>query len=272
MKRNLKFGWSFLLSTVLLCSCAFNGQFYIPNTPVRAVHATEGIEHEELLHSTVKGDQVRTVLIQPKSGTPEITIFFLYGNAGNISSYLPAAHELALEGFQVVLTDYPGYSGAEGTPTHSRTMLYAQTSFDAIVDRPDVKNTKILVWGHSLGGHLAVSIAARNKGKVHALAIEGAFTSHNQIATHMMPLLIKPIAKLIVRSQYAAVRNIKKVGVPVLIIHSTEDKVIPYKMGEKFYKKAKEKKELWKISGQHVRGFSLNKEEYIVKLKALVAN
>ena len=99
---------------------------------------------------------------------------------------------------------------------------------------------------------------------------EAGFSSHSDIATAMMPWFVKPFARLSVASPYSSKRIIKKVKIPVLIIHSTEDETVPFRMGEKVYNNANEPKEFWKIKGKHCYAITDYKKEFIAKLDSLI--
>ena len=52
-----------------------------------------------------------------------------------------------------------------------------KAALDYITSHPDLKDTKIVVYGQSIGGAVAVALTAANEDKIHALIIENTFTS-----------------------------------------------------------------------------------------------
>jgi hypothetical protein len=75
---------------------------------------------------------------------------------------------------------------------------------------------------------------------------------------------------LLVVSKYKASKLIKEIKIPKLIVHSTQDEVVPYWMGVELYKKALEPKEFWQIKGCHICGLSIYKDEYTSKIRKLL--
>ncbi len=129
----------------------------------------------------------------------------------------------------------------------------------------------VILYGFSIGGHLSVKIAEENQTVFDLLVIEGAFTSHKEIAVETVGKGLKGIARLIIANHYKGSKFIKKIKIPKLIIHSTDDKTAPYWMGEKYYKYAVDKKELWKIDGRHGAGLRYS-SEFVRRMEKLLSD
>jgi len=248
-----------------ISGCAFNPFFYYPDK--RPVTLTDSLVEEIYLESK-SGNKVHTIFY--KRETPIATIFILHGNARNLQGWSHTARKLHDLGFQTFMMDYQGFGNSEGKPSHKNVIADAQIAFDYLLNRKEVQSTKIIVLGFSLGGNLAVRIASDNADKIDALAIEGAFTGHRAIAIGVGPRLLKFVPFLLAKNAINGKKLIASIDLPKLIIHSTEDKIIPYKMGQDFYEHASEPRELWTISGPHIRGLWLFEAEYVKKLEALI--
>lgn len=258
-----------LVMTSLLPSCSFNGMFYHTEMPLEKI--PDSLNVEEIFIKTPDNIKVNILFVKPRVEVPKATILLLHGNAGNVSTWLDAALVMVRDSFQVFILDYRGYGKSEGSPTHENVYADAQQAFDYVVVREEVKNTKLIIWGYSLGGNLAVKVAYENRPKVAAIAIEGAFTSHNDIATALVPILIKPFARMLVVSPYKSKNLIGKLGaMPKLIIHSKDDDTVPCWMGIMNYERASDPKELWAVTGHHCHAITLFEKEYVKRFNKLL--
>lgn len=260
--------FSFILPLVFQ-SCTYQKLFYHPETKKNDI-SIQNFKTEEINISSANGKKINCLFVKPAT-TAIATILFLHGNAGNIANWRKSLEILAKNGFQVFIIDYQGFGKSEGKPKHKNLFKDSEAALHYLKNREDVKQTKLIVLGMSIGGHLAVSLTNKYQDKIDALVIEGAFTSHNEIATNMMPWFIKPVAKITVRSMYKAKKNIKNIKIPKLIIHSTDDEIIPFAMGKKLFNNATEPKKFWEIKGKHIYGIIKYENEYIIKLKEIIS-
>lgn len=280
----MKIAWLFVLAA-LVSSCCFNRQFYQPDKlpanmqEVRVpgkekgdtsiIHFT-GADHIATItdtHNQPKdiGYDLETININSTSGNrlyswflkpctvPKATVLFLHGNGGNILSHIALVLPLVKRGYQVLLVDYSGYGFSSGNATRTKVVQDATSALDVLRARPDVQSTKIIIYGQSMGGQISSRTAVLNENKIDALVIEGAPSSHRDIAAAMFPLLSLP-ARLIVREKYTTAGSVSKFHKPVLIIHSTEDKVIPYRMGKKTFRHTNHPKYFYEIKHPHIYG------------------
>ena len=269
-----------LLAFVLLFlfnSCSTHSFFYYPDKSIVSYPDTTSCRYEEVNFKTLSGKNLNGWFIKPKSDTTTIkaTILFLHGNGGNIGYQFAPLALLAQHGFQGLVFDYEGYGRSEGDPSQESVLADAFCAMDYIHGRRDVQGTKLILFGQSLGAHLACAVAGK-KGKfnIDAFVIEGAFSSHRDIAAHYSTRkFFVPgfIARIVVPSKYEAIECIDKITVPKLIIHSREDVVCPFFMGKELFEKAKEPKQFWEIKGAHIAGCRLYPEEYVKKFEALIS-
>ena len=116
-----------------------------------------------------------------------------HGNAGNIGHRIPIARMLdeAL-GCNVLMMEYRGYGLSTGTPDEVGLTIDAQTGLDYIRQRTELRDTKILVYGQSLGGAVAINLVAKNQkhGDIAGLILENTFTSIKKLIPRFVPLNI----------------------------------------------------------------------------------
>lgn len=90
------------------------------------------------------------------------------------------------------MLEYRGYGLSTGAPNEEGLVIDAQTGLDYIRSRDDLKNTKIVVFGQSIGGAVAIDLVSKNQeaGDVKGLILENTFLS----IAKMIPSAV-PVAK-----------------------------------------------------------------------------
>ena len=139
-------------------------------------------DYDELKLPTPDGETLSAFFIRPfnKSISRNITILMFHGNAGNIGHRVPIARVLEENlGCSVLMLEYRGYGLSTGTPDETGLMVDAQTGLDYIRQRKETKNSKIIVYGQSLGGAVAIRLVAKNQndGDIRGLILENTFLS-----------------------------------------------------------------------------------------------
>ena len=142
----------------------------------------------------------------------------------------------------------------------------AHSALDYVLKREETKGTKVVIYGQSLGGHLSAVVASERQNDIDALVIEGAFSSHRDIAADMVPVL----GRIFVAEKYNGFKSLRDYKKPVLVIHSTEDDVIPFKMGQKLYANANAPKEFYEIKGCHMCGPELYADSIAAKIEGML--
>ncbi|CAM9570354.1 unnamed protein product, partial [Discosporangium mesarthrocarpum] len=148
------------------------------------------------------------------------TVVYFHGNAGNIGLRLTSAREmLHAVGCNVFLVDYRGYGKSEGSPTEEGLILDAEASLQALRDDPKsgVDPEKVVVFGRSLGGAVALAAATRFPDLVKAVVVENTFLSISHMVDEVLPVLsgVKGIVLRLRWDNQERVRHLKR---PVLFI------------------------------------------------------
>lgn len=125
---------------------------------------------------------LHTYLVRPpvSQKARSVTILVFHGNAGNIGHRLPIAKILAEDlKCNVLFVEYRGYGLSSGEPNEKGLMIDAQTGLDYIRKRKELKDTRIVVYGQSLGGAVAISLVGQNQdaGDIAGLILENTFMS-----------------------------------------------------------------------------------------------
>jgi len=244
--------------------------FYYPDRTLSHQKEADSLGFKHIDFPSKNGKLLNGYLVVPKDSIYGF-ILFLHGNAGDIDDRISSLKILQDGGFEVLIFDYQGFGKSQGEVSHQNLVDDAESALKLLQDYNKDKKLPVIIFGRSIGGHLAVKIAHDHQKEINALVTEGAFTNHHDIAVAITPFWLSPFASVLVKSQYKASTLIKEITVPKLIIHSTDDEVVPYWMGVELFKKAAEPKEFWKIRGCHICGIELNQKEYIEKLRKLCA-
>ena len=177
------------------------------------------------------------------------TLLFLHGNAGNISHRLDKLAVLNEVDASVLLLDYRGYGRSAGAPDEAGTYRDADTAYEWLRAR-GVPAAAIVVYGESLGGPIAVDLAARRE--VGGLVLESAPSSIVGVARHHYPWL--PV-EWFLSVRYDALARLPNVRAPLLILHSPHDEIVPFAMAETLYAAAPGAKRLIRLDGGHNDAF-----------------
>lgn len=203
------------------------------------------LEYEDIYFRTDDGIMLNGWFI-PAEGEARGTIIFCHGNAGNIGNRLDIIKMLHDLGMNVFIFDYRGYGKSKGIPTERGTYLDAMAAYDHIYRRDDVEKGSIIVYGKSLGGVVASDLAKNRDVKL--VVSDSAFTSTRDMSRAIYPYLP---AGFLISMRYDAASKFSKVNAPKLFIHSRDDEIVPFHLGEKLFNAAKEPKEFLPINGGH---------------------
>lgn len=273
MKQHFsKFIIPILIAIATLSSCSTSSFFYAPYKDFKYYPDTSRYLVEEINFKSSNGKNLNGWFFKPKNKTILGTILQFHGNGGNISYQYQFSDSLIKSGFQVMVFDYEGFGKSEGKESQENVLTDGISALHYIKAREDVKNTKLILFGQSLGGHLSVVVAAREQKLIDALVVEGAFTGHELMAVYVGGKSGAPkfLAKMLVQSKYDAIEEIDKISIPKLIIHSTDDESCPFYMGKELFDKAVQPKEFWEIKGPHIQASHLYKGEFVKRFMDII--
>ena len=185
------------------------------------------------------------------------TLLFLHGNAGNISHRLDSLNIFHKLGLSILIIDYRGYGQSGGETTEAGTYLDAEAAWNYLINDRDLSGEDIIIFGRSLGGGVASWLAQKHNPA--ALILESTFTSITDMAALIYPYL--PV-KWMSRIHYSSIERIDKIHCPVLIIHSPDDELVPYHLGQALYERAEHPKSFMNIGGGHNDGFMSSQPNY----------
>ena len=243
-----------------------NRMVFLANMPGRALTATPqdaGFRFEEVSITTRDGVQLHGWYVPAEQS--KATVLFLHGNAGNISHRLDSIAIFRELGLDTLIIDYRGYGRSEGKPGERGTYLDAQAAWDHLLSNRGIAPERIVIFGRSLGGAIAAWLATENTAG--AVIIESCFSSALDIARRLYPFMP---ARLITRLKYPVSDYVGRLNSPLLVIHSRDDELIPFTMGQAIFAAAAEPKTMLEISGDHNNGFLMNRDQYMAGLRDFI--
>ncbi|XP_063632798.1 protein ABHD13 [Cydia splendana] len=239
---------AFCVFMVGLSGILYNAQdllLYYPNDPPESRMFILQPSNFKLPHENIKINnkdklKIHIYLIkQPTNSNHIPTMIFFHGNAGNMGQRLSNVsgfyHKLKIN---IMMVEYRGYGLSEGTPSEIGLYVDAQSALDYIMHRTDIDRSKIVLFGRSLGGAVAIDLASRleNRNKIWALVVENTFTSIPDMAQIILKWRCLKILPLICyKNKYMSVNKIGQVLAPTLVICGSNDALVPPEMANQLY-------------------------------------
>ena len=192
------------------------------------------------------GVKVAAIVLGPELGSlpsqelrrGKKAIIRCHGNAEDAVMTLWALNALAAKGYTVASVDYPGYGLSDGSPDEAGCYRNVHRLYDWLVETRGFKPEDIIVNGFSIGTGPATELAATRP--CGGLILEAPFLSAPRAVTRVRILPVDPFPNL---------KRIGDVKCRVLMIHGTDDRVVPYSQGEALFKLANEPKRFVSVSG-----------------------
>ena len=206
--------------------------------------------------------ELSTWVIPPADSAPALGLWVLvcHGNAGNISLKMRQDWSRALiaEGVGIVSFDYRSYGASDDGPLDEEALYRdAQSVYDWMVHARGIEPSHIVIYGHSLGSGVATHLAAYNEAA--GLILEGAYTSVPDVGAARYSWL--PI-KLLAGERFESLQRIDSIAMPKLMMHASDDQVIPFAFGQQLFAAAPAPKEFVTLTGGHDRAFAADSATY----------
>lgn len=196
------------------------------------------------------------------------TVLILHGNGGNISHRLPYINLLHRLSVHVFILDYRGYGKSEGKPFEEGLYRDARAAYEWWAQQRQPQGEKLILFGESLGGTVAVHLGARVP--IAGLILQSTFTSARDMAKTMMPIgLLLPLTGI----RFDSEKEIGKIACPKLVIHGIRDEIVPFRLGKTLYETAPSPKSFYAVPGAgHNDLFWIAGEEYGRKVRDFLAS
>lgn len=176
--------------------------------------------YEELNFMTEDGNTINSILF--KAHDPKGVVFYVHGNADNIRYYGDFAKVFLKNNYDVFMYDFRGFGKSSGRILNERMLQRDNKKlYEEIAKRYD--ESKIVVYGYSIGTGLAARVASKHKPK--ALVLETPYYDFIDIIKYHKAYLP---ARMITKYFFRTHKYMKNCSCPVYAFHGTEDRRIPY--------------------------------------------
>ncbi len=172
------------------------------------------------------------------------TVLYCHGSSGSIAHQVGVLTAFRRLRVNLFAFDYRGYGRSAGAPSEGGLYLDARAAWDHLVGAVGVRPEEILLFGHSLGGAVAIDCALDRAAA--GLIVESSFTQVRDMARASYPGL--PLY-LVARNQFRSIGKVGRLSLPKLFIHGGSDERVPPALGRRLYDAAAEPKELYLVPG-----------------------
>lgn len=224
----------YTLSQYIVFSIAFR-----PDSPNIMTGSKLPPEYEELWLTASDKKKIHAYFIPGENNN---VILYLHGNAGHIGRRLAAIAELRKSGCAVLAIEYHGYGNSEGTPSEINIYRDGEAALNFLYLR-NYSDKQIIIYGRSLGTTVACELATKH----HFAAM--VLTTPLTCGKEFMAQTPFKFVSLFVGNPLRNINKIKCNKAPLLVIHGTEDTMIPHFMGLKIYEAAECDKKFLSLKG-----------------------
>jgi fermentation-respiration switch protein FrsA (DUF1100 family) len=234
---------------------------FYPMSKLYQTPAQWGLDYEDVTLQTADNVQLHGWYI-PHQQSEQVLLFF-HGNAGNISHRRESIEVFHRLGLNVLIIDYRGYGKSKGSPSEQGLYKDADASWRFLIEEKGYAPEQILIFGRSLGGVVAAKLGSEVEAR--GLMLESTLSSAKDFARDVFTVLSRLV---VMRYDFNTVEYVQHVSYPVVVLHSPDDDIMPFRLGEKVYQSANQPKQFIRMRGDHNYGFIQSQPEYEQQLES----
>lgn len=229
--RHLRCG-GLMLACLLLAGCT--SLYFFPGRQQVLSPQMLGLTSQDVELFSADGTRLFAWHLQAEN--PRGVVCFFHGNAENISTHIVNVAWLPAEGFDVLLVDYRGYGASAGEAEFPEALEDVQAGLDWCFARGKLKELPVFAFGQSLGAAMTLDVAARsaNSARLAGVVADSAFSHYRRIArdvlaqSWLLAPLKYPLSWLVTGSHAPEKAAENLADVPLLVMHSVDDRIVPY--------------------------------------------
>jgi hypothetical protein len=238
------------LARALLGKDGGNRLFYLPTHDEPATPASWGFAYENIAFKSADGTPLHGWFIPARGRKPLGTVVFSHGNAGSLGHHLGFVLWLAEAGYHVMMYDYRGFGKSGGTVDRRGMVDDVKAAFEHARGRKGLDPRRLISYGHSLGGAKSVTALGETPVRgLRAVVVDSAFASYRAMAR----VVAGDLGVSLVTDELSPRDHVAKISpVPLLVIHGTQDEVVPTAQGRELFQQAHQPKTLFEVpDGRH---------------------
>jgi fermentation-respiration switch protein FrsA (DUF1100 family) len=279
MSRRVRWAVRVAVLMILLGVLKFVGldcKFYYPDDRLYDAPEEFGLRYEDVRFETEDGLTLAGWFF-PAAGDPKGTVVHFHGNAANVTGHLGLVEWVPTSGYHLLMFDYRGYGKSEGSVTRAGTIRDGHAAITYALSRPETKGLPLFAYGQSLGGAVAIVVAAE-RPEIAAVVAESTFSGYRKIATLVARSLVgfdalaRPLVGWSISSGYDPIDVVTQLAPrPLLVIAAEHDQTCPPELARELYDAASEPKEWWLVPKAGHLGILMNhREELIDRITAFL--
>ena len=253
------------IAAVLQTGCS--SVFFYPDNATYITPDRLNLDFEDVYLDTADGETLHGWWLPALTDEPaKGTIYYLHGNAQNVSAHILNVAWLPEKGYNVFTLDYRGYGQSTGAPDIEGALHDAETGLRWLTHQEHTEDRPLYLLGQSLGGALSIALASectqRNEQPtLDGIILDGTFSGFRYIAREKLDLfwLTWPFQYPLswtIPDDYEGTDRIADLSpVPVMVIHSVRDGIIPFEHGVRLYEAAEQPKEFLQTDTPHAATF-----------------
>ncbi|TDD30342.1 alpha/beta hydrolase [Kribbella turkmenica] len=231
-----------LVSVVVLLLAVLWGYqrqlIYLPDTTAVTTSVGRDVELE-----TSDGLRLGAWLVPGQQPARDVAVLVANGNGGNRAGRAPLARALSAQGLTVLLFDYRGYGGNEGSPSERGLARDVRAAQQYLVDS-GVPADRIVYFGESLGAAVVTELATSEAPA--GLVLRSPFVDLASVGQVHYPFL--PV-RLLLRDKFPLAEHLAAVKAPVSVVYGSDDSVVPSDQSRKVAEAAPTLKDVVEIPG-----------------------
>lgn len=247
---------------ILMFTNGCSSYFFYPMKDLVRTPDEVGLVYEDVNVTTEDGVQIHGWLLHAEQ--PKGIVFFLHGNAENISTHIGSVYWLPEQGYDVLLMDYRGYGKSQGSPGFPAVFLDVEAMYHWLDQYRQDRQLPVFILGQSLGASISsyyfsqLPVAERI---YEGVVLDAVFAGHRDIARDVLqrnvitwPLQF--VVPLFLPVDYNPKDHVAAFNpIPVLFFHSPDDEILPYEQGRYVYEQARQPKYWVTSHGPHIATF-----------------
>lgn len=202
-----------------------------------------GYGAKEVRYNAIDGQELYGWYAKARGNNNGKVVLFFHGNAYNVEMFYGKLIPFLKAGYNVFLPEYRGFGGLGGNITDNGLVLDAMAAVNELYEM-GYKNQDIVVYGLSLGSHMATSAVYnfKDNGQFNALILEVPFNSVPDVVSNIVPIYLP--SNIIIKDRYDNESIINDIDTRLLILAAEQDKLVPYRLAQKLYNQAAEPKDM----------------------------
>ncbi|WP_041656507.1 alpha/beta hydrolase [Marinobacter nauticus] len=256
-----------LLAIAALLQTGCSSVFFYPDNATYITPDRLNLDFEDVYLDTADGETLHGWWLPALTDEPaKGTIYYLHGNAQNVSAHILNVAWLPEQGYNVFTLDYRGYGQSTGAPDIEGALHDVETGLRWLAHQEHTEDRPLYLLGQSLGGALGIALASewtqRNEQPaLDGIILDGTFSGFRYIAREKLDQfwLTWPFQYPLswtIPDDYEGTDRIADLSpVPVMVIHSVRDGIIPFEHGVRLYEAAEQPKEFLQTDTPHAATF-----------------